>query len=291
MTNIAIGNHEDDDNEDYGTYINHFGLSKPYYSFNYNNVHVLVMDSDRTSYASGSDQYNFVVSDLQTASNNPNINWIIVTFHRAIYTSPNGCSSCDPPSALRSYNSIFDQYGVDLVLQGHIHNYQRTFPLKYNPSSPSNPIRTSLNTNSYNDPDGEIYAIVGTGGVNFHSLSGKSSFVVSQQAARFGYMDIKITNNGGTLEAKYYLDNGAISDQFTITKTITNPPSYHYDPSFSASGSNYHEVTSSGTLQLPKFTLAAWFKTSKTYTAEGIIATKGVLVRTVPDRIITMDSG
>lgn len=148
MTNIAIGNHEDDDNEDYGTYINHFGLSKPYYSFNYNNVHVLVMDSDRTSYASGSDQYNFVVSDLQTASNNPNINWIIVTFHRAIYTSPNGCSSCDPPSALRSYNSIFDQYGVDLVLQGHIHNYQRTFPLKYNPSSPSNPIKTSLNTNS-----------------------------------------------------------------------------------------------------------------------------------------------
>lgn len=275
ITKIAIGNHEDDDNEDYSNYISHYKLSNPYYSFNLNNVHVLVMDSDRTSYASGSAQYNFVLSDLQAASSDPSINWIIVTFHRPIYTSPNGCSSCDPPTALRNYHVIFDTYGVDLVLQGHVHDYQRTYPLKYNPNSPSNPTRTSSSSNSYNNPEGEIYAIVGTGGNNFHSLNGKSSFVVSQQDTKFGYMDIKITNNGGTLEAKYYLDNGAISDQFTITKTITNPPSYHYDPSFTASGSNYHEVASSANLQLPKFTLAAWFKTSKTYTAEGIIATKG----------------
>lgn len=275
ITRITIGNHEDENSEDYNSYISHYGLSNPYYSFNINNVHVLVMDSDRTSYSSGSAQYNFVLSDLQAASTNPSIKWIIVTFHRAIYTSPNGCSSCDPPSTLRNtYHPLFDQYGVDLVLQGHIHDYQRTYPLKYNPSSPSNPTRTSSSSNSYNDPAGEIYAIVGTGGNNFHGLNGKSSFVVSQQDIKFGYMDIKITNNGGTLEAKYYLDSGSVSDQFTITKSVTNS-SYHYDPSFSATGSNYHEVASSSALQLPKFTVAAWFKTSKTYTTEGIVATKG----------------
>ena len=223
ITKIAIGNHEDDDNEDYQKYISHFGLTNPYYSFNYNNVHVLVMDTDRTSFSSGSSQYNFVQSDLKTASQNPSINWIIVTFHKPIYTSPNACSSCDPSSTFRNtYHPLFDQYGVDLVLQGHVHNYQRTFPLKYNPSSPSSPIKTSSSTSTYSDPEGEIYAIVGTGGINFHSLSGKSSFVVSQQDKRFGYMDIIFTNDRTTLQAKYYLDSGSVSDQFTIKKTIGN---------------------------------------------------------------------
>ncbi len=223
ITKIAIGNHEDDDNEDYQKYISHFGLTNPYYSFNYNNVHVLVMDTDRTSFSSGSSQFNFVQSDLKAASLNPSIDWIIVTFHKPIYTSPNSCSSCDPSSTFRNiYQVIFDQYDVDLVLQGHVHNYQRTFPLKYNPNSPSSPIKTSSSTNTYDDPEGEIYVIVGTGGVNFHSLSGKSSFVVSQQDKRFGYMDIVFSNDRTTLQAKYYLDSGTVSDQFTIKKTITN---------------------------------------------------------------------
>ena len=67
ITKIAIGNHEDDDNEDYQKYISHFRLTNPYYSFDYNNVHVLVMDTDRTSFSSGSSQFNFVQSDLKSS--------------------------------------------------------------------------------------------------------------------------------------------------------------------------------------------------------------------------------
>ena len=72
ITKIAIGNHEDDNDEDYQNYISHFGLTNPYYSFNFNNVHVLVMDTDRTSFSTGSSQYNFVLSDLQSASQSCN---------------------------------------------------------------------------------------------------------------------------------------------------------------------------------------------------------------------------
>jgi len=28
-----------------------------------------------------------------------------------------------------AYHPLFDKYGVDLVLQGHSHSYQRTYPL------------------------------------------------------------------------------------------------------------------------------------------------------------------
>jgi hypothetical protein len=65
--------------------MSHFGLSQTYYSFDHQNVHVLVMDTDKNSYSSGSAQKNFVQSELQSASTNPNIKWIIVYLHKPMY--------------------------------------------------------------------------------------------------------------------------------------------------------------------------------------------------------------
>ena len=175
ITKIAIGNHEDDDSEGFSSYMSHFGLSQTYYSYDIDNVHVLVMDTDRNSYASGSAQKNFVQSDLQAASTNPNIKWIIVYLHKELYTSPNTCSSgscsntgSEPTNLRNGFHAMFDQYGVDLVLMGHVHNYQRTFQIKY--SGGSTPTITNNNANTYTEGNGEIFAIVGVGGVNFHAL-------------------------------------------------------------------------------------------------------------------------
>jgi Bacterial Ig domain/F5/8 type C domain/Calcineurin-like phosphoesterase len=231
ITKIAIGNHEDDDSEGFSGYMSHFGLSQTYYSYNYDNVHVLVMDTDRNSYSSGSAQRSFVQSDLQSASTNPSVKWIIVYLHKPLYTSPNTCgsSSCSNTGSentnLRNgFHAMFDQYGVDLVLQGHVHNYQRTFTLKYDPVSPSSPTITSNNANTYTEGNGEVFAIVGTGGVNFHALSGKASFTSSQQDDFFGQLDIKITNNGNTLEGKFYRNgNNDVLDSFSITKANSPP--------------------------------------------------------------------
>jgi hypothetical protein len=224
ITRINIGNHENDANEGNSQYMTAFGLSKQYYSFDYVNAHVLTMASE-ISFSKGSAQYNFVENDLKTAAANPNIKWIIVNYHRVMYTSPNTCSAstCEGSSSLRdAYHPLFDKYRVDLVLQGHVHNYQRTFPLKYDTVTPSSPTRTSTSTSSYTDPEGEIFATVGTGGINFHGLSGKSYFVVSQQAAKFGILDILMTNDGTKLTGKYYRNGESTPfDTFTITKPIS----------------------------------------------------------------------
>ena len=148
ITRINIGNHENDANEGNSQYMNAFGLSKQYYSFDYVNTHVLTMASELSS-SKGSAQYTFVENDLKTAVPNPNIKWIIVNYHRVMYTSPNTCSAstCEGSSSLRdAYHPLFDKYRVDLVLQGHVHNYQRTFPLEYDTVSPSSPTRTSTST-------------------------------------------------------------------------------------------------------------------------------------------------
>jgi len=137
---------------------------------------------------------------------------------------------------------MFDKYGVDLVLQGHVHNYQRTYPVKYDGSS--SPTITSSSSTNYNDPQGEIFVIVGTGGVNFHALSGKASFVKTQQDSKFGALNILITNNGYKLVGKYYSNGGSKLDEFSITKTGTSALSasastagkYVYGPSLTLSG-------------------------------------------------------
>ena len=86
---ISIGNHEDDDSEGFSGYMSKFGLSQTYYSFNHEDSHILVVDTDRNSYGSGSAQRTFVQNDLQSASTNPNIKWIILYLHKPMYTSPN----------------------------------------------------------------------------------------------------------------------------------------------------------------------------------------------------------
>ena len=69
------------------------------------------------------------------------------------------------------YHSLFDKFGVDIVLEGHVHNYQRSYPIACNPKNLSGPIVTSASENNYNNPEGQIYVIVGTGGVKRTSHS------------------------------------------------------------------------------------------------------------------------
>ena len=219
ITRITIGNHEDQPSEDNSAYLNHFGLSQQYYSFDYQDVHVITMNSEQ-NYDLGSSQYNFVKKDLESASNNPNIHWIIVTFHQPAYSSPNSCSSCKAATSIRdTYHPMFDQYGVDLVLEGHVHNYQRSYPMTFNKNDPSKPLVTNTDKNRYVDPKGPIFIIVGTGGINFHSLAGKESYIVNQQDAKFGFLNIHFSDDGKLLGGTFYANDGSILDQFSVTKS------------------------------------------------------------------------
>ena len=230
---IAIGNHDYDDDKKRDVtllqvlYKNHFGLSNTYYSFDYHNVHFIAIDS-MLPYTINSPQYSFVRNDLISTSQNPDIKWIIVYFHHPMYTSPSKHTS---DSLLRdTYHPLFDQYGVDLVLQGHNHNYQRSYPLTYNnninnsnnKSNNANSTFTYANTNTYNDPKGEIYIIAGTAGKSLYDLRNKADFIATQYKG-FGFLNVDITNDGTKLIGTFYANEDAsVKDTFTITKLV-NP--------------------------------------------------------------------
>jgi 3',5'-cyclic AMP phosphodiesterase CpdA len=217
ITKINIGNEDRQTSKGLDQYMNNFGLTKQYYSYDYQNVHILTMMME-SSYSTGDDQYDFVVNDLQTASLNPDIDWIIVNIHDWIYRSSNYNPHNDDLAEV--YHPVFDQYDVDLVLSGHDHKYHRTYPIKFNPSNSINPIVTDNNPNDYISPQGQVYAVVGTGGVNLGTIVGSSPFVASKQDDYFGQLDIRFTDDSSKLEGRFYRNgDNAILDSFRITKT------------------------------------------------------------------------
>jgi hypothetical protein len=67
-TKITIGNHEVDTSKKLRDYMEFFGLEKQYYSFNYSNIHFIVLSTE-VPYEEDSDQHKFVIRDLEKYSN------------------------------------------------------------------------------------------------------------------------------------------------------------------------------------------------------------------------------
>jgi hypothetical protein len=235
-----MGDHEYSDTSGGATgiinqYLKPLNLTKTYYSFDMNNVHVTVIDP-HVDYGSSSDQYKFIEQDLKTASTDPKIDWIFVVEHTPMYTSP---SKHLGDSTIRDvFHPLFDKYGVDLVFGGDNHNYQRTFPLKYNnDADSSNPIIVDRNQTNYNgDLLGQIYLITGTAGKSHYYIQQQAPFITNQNDNQYGFLNIDINaNNTSSLTGTFYsnrndnedddtlgsnniIKNNDILDKFTISK-------------------------------------------------------------------------
>jgi hypothetical protein len=172
-----------------------------------------------------SDQYDFVNRDLARAEANPNINWTVVFLHKMLYSSPVGIATEYEVPLRIAYHPLFDKYDVDLVIQAHMHGYERSHPINYNIQKYNSPIVKVSGTNDYINPEAPIFVTVGTGGVTLHEFEGKSPYIVTQYSG-FGVLDIDVTSNmtqpATAMNATYYANDGSIKDHFTVTKSSGN---------------------------------------------------------------------
>ena len=236
---IVMGNHEAQKHvngkrvpapERLEQYMSHFNLSEQYYSFNHSNVHFLAMSTE-VPFKENSEQYKFVEADLQLTSKDPIIDWIIVYLHKPFYSSLNSghSNTAKEMISLRdTFHALFDKYGVDVILQSHVHNYQRTLPLNFNEGDSYNPIITGHNRNNYNQSEGPIFTIVGTGGVAergppyFHNFTGAPEDYMAVQFQAFGFLNLHVSHNGTQLVGEFQTNDGIILDRFTISKLDSN---------------------------------------------------------------------
>src|SRR5256712_5030635 len=98
--------------------------SENYYSFDFGNAHVVVLDTNAST-SPGSAEYTFLDNDLRAST----ATWKFVAFHDTIYSSGSHGSDLTVRANLVP---LFDKHGVDMVFMGDDHDYERTKPLRNN---------------------------------------------------------------------------------------------------------------------------------------------------------------
>ena len=165
-------------------------------------------------------------------SNDTSIDWIIVFFHKQVYSSAS--TPEDEEDFREVYHPLFEKYKVDLVLQGHLHAYERTYPITFNDDDENEPIIRDTNLNEYINPNGTIFLIAGTGGAHDMELSSLEDFSAAGVDGKFGILNINVNNNNnnntnddtnhistviGSFIENESGDEFEILDEFKITKT------------------------------------------------------------------------
>jgi hypothetical protein len=157
-----------------------------WYSFNYGPVHVVFLSSEHSKYENDiSRQAHWLEQTLQ-AANEPEqrrkVPWIFVVIHRPLHNSPpaGGYQGGIDSSMKRQFEAHFKKYRVNVVIHGHCHNYERTFPMydeeimQYSRGWESTPYVTPLYeppTVDAVDAWGVIYTTLGTAGRPVEDLS------------------------------------------------------------------------------------------------------------------------
>jgi hypothetical protein len=238
---LVPGNHEEDGGPD-GSILNHaaclpdrLGSAGTYpaqYYFDYPAgsplLRVIAIPAHLTvgstlyHYTAGSAYYNWLASAIDSARF-AGIPWVAVGMHKNCITA--GVKPCEIGTDLLN---LLVEKKVDLVLQGHDHNYQRSKQLSHGAAC------TAIAANSFNigcvadDGADGVYARGAGTIIVISGAFGRCCTTVSQGDSEAGYfatMDntsngyTKYTVYGDRIDAQFVNATGAFTDSFTITGT------------------------------------------------------------------------
>src|SRR5215203_465471 len=224
LIKIAIGNHDLDYQSSYYQLLDHYNLYKPYYSFNFQNIHFVTISTDHP-FEKGSRQYEFIEYDLEKSLQDHSILWRIVFMHKPMYTS----SDFDEKASEElktTFHKLFEKYQVDLVLSGHTQYYQRSLPLSYNNNNPSYPVVMDKINTDYTDNEGIIFVTAGTAGDELHKIDYLLPYYVIQERY-FGFLNFDLRNDGQTLVGTFYVtETLGIVDEFEVSKDMAGKKIY-----------------------------------------------------------------
>lgn len=106
-------------------------LSEAYYSFDYGNTHFICLDSEGSDRSVSGSMLDWLVDDLAATT----ADWTIAFWHHPPYTkgSHDSDDAIDSGGRMRDMRTnalpILESAGVDLVLTGHSHSYERSYLL------------------------------------------------------------------------------------------------------------------------------------------------------------------
>ena len=206
-------------------------FTEAYYSFDYGNIHFVVLDSYDSDRSTGGNMLQWLESDL-ALNDKP---WLIGVWHHPPYTK--GSHNSDTEGGLIDMRQnalpILEAWGVDLVLTGHSHTYERSYLVDgHYGLSGTLDVGTNIldigdgaetSDGAYQKPDtvaaqneGAVYAVAGSSGKvsTGYPLNHPVMFIGLES---LGSMVLDVAGN--RMDVTFLDQNALIRDEFTILKT------------------------------------------------------------------------
>lgn len=210
----VLGNHE----QDSPLYYQYMVAPPPeyYYTFTYGNCQFFMIDSNR-DVSEGSEQYQWLEWELARST----ATWKIALHHHPPYSSDNDDHG-DTYSGLSTLSGkthdltpLYERYGLDFCLFGHIHVYERSWPLK---------------EDLVNMKEGVVYINSGGAGGGIEAFAPTRSWFTVEHEAVHHYCTFNVFDNNVVFKAIDY--EGRLIDAFQMQKDrpdqrragITQPP-------------------------------------------------------------------
>jgi hypothetical protein len=207
------------------------------FSFDYGNAHWTVLDANATVDWTNHELQEWVASDLAAAKG---ATWRFVSFHQPGF---NSSKTHFDEQYMRILAPVFEAGKVDVVFSGHVHNYQRSYPLRFVPA-PVNAaapdlgedakrakirrvdgkwtLDKSFNGQSDTTPEGVIYVVTGAGGQHLYNPEQQDDPDSWQEFTHKHVSKVHSLTvadiDGPTLIVRQLTPDGEEVDRFTISR-------------------------------------------------------------------------
>jgi MYXO-CTERM domain-containing protein len=201
-----------------------------YYSFDHGDVHVVVLDSTVSDRSPGGPMLTWLRRDLEANRSA----WLIAAFHHPPYTAGEHDSDFEQGHVQMRQNAlpILEEHGVDLVLGGHSHDYERsvlldghygtsdtlTAAMKKDPGT-GRPEEGGPYRKTSAPHQGAVYVVAGNASEVTSGPLSHPAMAVSE----LGLGSLVVDIEGSELRATFLRDTGDIDDHFVIVKTQLPP--------------------------------------------------------------------
>jgi hypothetical protein len=202
-----------------------------YYSFNVGNVHFVCLDSMTASRSPSGAMATWLQNDLAATTQD----WIVAFWHHPPYSkgSHNSDTETELVQMRQTFLPILEAAGVDLVLAGHSHSYERSYLIDNHYGSSSTFSGGNLvDGGSGRDPtpylkpsgleghNGAVYAVAGSSGQISGGLLNHPAMFVSLNV--LGSVVLDFTTN--RMDLQFVDSAGAVRDSFAIVKDSMGVP-------------------------------------------------------------------
>ncbi|MGM9636611.1 MAG: metallophosphoesterase [Eubacteriales bacterium] len=207
---ITQGNH---DNDEMYQHINAPAeAGNIVYSFDYGVAKFIILNLEAARYSNDARDQQEAYLRAEVADAKANGQWVIVGFHKSLYTGASHIVDSDVVAARKFWCPIFAELDVDLVLQGHDHVYSRGFVT----AEGENANAVQDENGVYTQPDNAPLYMVGghAGGLKWYSQINYTVSAGDPLALNYSFLDVDSAAG----------DNGSdvLKEQVITTLEVTN---------------------------------------------------------------------